>query len=323
MSAARYRELAVTLPLSFISGKIGIVTVTFNSQAVLPDFFASLDRQTHTNFVLIAVDNASVDNTLALLEKHRSDRQVVIANSSNLGVAAANNQGIRAAVGAECEYVMLLNNDVTFERDMFAKLVEGLSAHTCSMTVPMMYFQDPPDRIWAAGGGFRPALGFSVYHRHAHEEDSPESKRAKRIDYTPTCSVLIRREVFAEVGLMDERYFVYCDDVDFMFRARQAGIPMFFIPDAKLWHKVNALSGRESDFTYFYGARGRALFLYKHLNRAAAFIWTSLHAMYDFGRAVFRKSFRHPCKTKWRGMKEGRSVALNLPRKSRPDECIN
>lgn len=305
MSAAKYKELTVSLPVFFERGKVGIVTVTFNSQSVLPDFFASLDRQTYAHFVLIAVDNASSDNTLKLLDEHRSDRQIVIANPTNQGVAAANNQGILAAIESGCEYVMLLNNDVTMDAEMLAMLVDGLDAHRCAMTVPMMYFHHPSDRIWAAGGGFNPALGYRVYHRHSCKLQTPE-----RIDYTPTCCVLARSEVFVKVGLMDERYFVYGDDVDFMFRARQARISMYFIPEAKLWHKVNALTGVESDFTYYYGARGRALFLYKHFSRASAFRWTCLHAAFDFGRALFRKSFRHPSKMKWRGMKEGRKVAL-------------
>jgi len=309
--SARYKDATVDLPKVFVSGKVGIVTVTFNSEAVLPEFFESLAAQSYNNFVLIAVDNASKDGTLSMLKENSSERRIVIANSTNRGVAEANNQGIRAAIELGCEYVMLLNNDVVVDRDMLARLVDGLSEHQCSMTSPMMYFHNPPDQIWAAGGGFRSRSGFRVYHRHAWEKDSPQSAREKRIDYTPTCCVLIQREVFVVIGLMDQRYFVYSDDVDFMFRARQAGLVMFFIPDAKLWHKVNGLTGgAKSDFSYFYNARGRALFLYKHLNRASAFFWATLHTGFDLLRAAFRTEFRHPCSVKRRGMREGRQTAL-------------
>ncbi|HEX5235543.1 MAG TPA: glycosyltransferase family 2 protein [Silvibacterium sp.] len=312
MGAAEYREITIEVPSSFVPGKVGIVTVTFNSEPVLQDFFASLDGQTYSNFLLIAVDNASADQTLALLEQHRSDRQFVLANAENLGIAEANNQGICAAIEAGCEFVMLLNNDVTLDPEMLSKLVEGLDSYNCQMTVPLMYFHEPANRIWAAGGGFHKALGMRVYHRHAHEAETPQSTTPKRIDYAPTCCVLARREIFAHVGLMDPRYFVYYDDVDFMFRARQADIHMFFVPGAKLWHKANALTGgAESDFTYYYGARGRSLFLYKHLGRFSAFVFFSLHVALDLSRAVFRKTFRHPCKLKWKGMREGRRVALN------------
>jgi len=299
------------MPTSFVAGKVGAVTVTYNSASVLEAFFASLDRQSYTNFVLIAVDNASQDQTIALLDAHHSDRQIVIGNVTNLGVAAGNNQGIRAAIEAGCEYILLLNNDVVLDVEMIAQLVQGLHDHTCAMTVPMMYFHTPPERIWAAGGGFHPKSGWRVYHRFAFEVDTPRSSRAAQIDYTPTCCVLIRRDVFAEIGLMDERYFVYSDDVDFMFRAKEAHLSMFFVPNARLWHKVNGLTGgSESDFTYYYGARGRALFLYKHMGPMYAFFWTCFHAAYDVLRAALYRSFRHPCAVKWRGMRDGRKVAL-------------
>jgi hypothetical protein len=192
------------------------------------------------------------------------------------------------------------------------------------MIAPVIYFYDSPNTIWAAGGGFNPLLGYRSYHRGEGEKDTSQYNESVAVTFAPACCILVRRDVFEVIGCMDERYFVYGDDVDFMYRAFKANLLTRIVPSAKLWHKVHSLTGgAESDFTYYYGARGRALFLYKHLNRAAAFIWTSLHAMYDLCRAVFRKSFRHPCKTKWRGMKEGRSVALNLPRKTTPDECIN
>ena len=306
----KYKEMTISLPPSFAAGKIGIVTVTYNSALMLHDFFESLDQQTYKDFIVFVVDNASKDATLKQLRERNSERLVIIDNETNMGVAAGNNQGIRYAVEAGCEYVLLINNDVLFDSEMIARLMRGMKESECSMTVPMIYFQVPSTRIWAAGGEFRTALGFSVSHRHANEEDSSAACQPTRIDYAPTCCVLIRREVFADVGLMDERYFVYSDDVDFMFRARRLHISMFLIPGAKLWHKVNGLTGAESDFSYFYGARGRALFLYKHMGRLSAPFWRILHGAFDFGRAAIRKNFRHGCMVKWRGMKEGRKVAL-------------
>lgn len=175
------------------------------------------------------------------------------------------------------------------------------------MTVPMKYFHTPSNRIWAAGGGFSRSQDSASIIGTLFEEDTLESGRPCRIDYAPTCCVPIRRDVFAEIGLMDERYSVYSGDVVCMFRARAAGIAMYFIPGAKLWHKVNSLTGgSESDFTYYHAARGRALFLFKHFGLYLDFI----ARCFRFPRAAFRKSFRHPRNLKWRGMKDGRETAL-------------
>jgi GT2 family glycosyltransferase len=308
--SAQYQELTVDLPGACARGKIGIVTVTYNSAPVLGEFLSSLKGQTYGNFLLVAVDNASKDATLPILDEQRPAGTVVIANATNLGVAAGNNLGIRSAISAGCEYVLLLNNDVVLGPRLLELLVDGMTRFACEMTVPMMYFHTPPDRIWAAGGGFHSTFGLRIFHRFVQGVRSAETCRAARIDYTPTCCVLLRREVFAKIGLMDERYFVYSDDVDFMFRAKKAGIAMYFIPEAELWHKVSSLTGQESDFTYYYGARGRAILLFKHKSRILAWIWTTSHLLYDAWRAAVDKSFRHACSVKFRGMMDGSKVAI-------------
>lgn len=291
---------------------IGIVTVTYNSAAVLPDFLDSIKQQTYRNFIVYAVDSCSSDNSVSLLREHSGPAFKVIKNAKNVGIAKGNNQGIRAALADRCGAVLLLNNDVVFERNFILSLFEGLKANACSMTVPLIYFHDSPTRIWAAGGGFRALLGQQTFHRGEGKEDNGRYNEAVETVFAPACCILIKRDVFDKIGLMDERFFVYSEDVDFMYRASKANLATRVIPSAKLWHKVHTLTGVESDFTYFYGARGRALFLYKHL-RTSAFIWLALHAALDLSRAVFRESFRHPCKLKWEGMKEGRRVALNSP----------
>lgn len=295
--------------------RIGIVTVTYNSAAVLPDFFESLEQQTYKNFVVYAVDSGSSDSSVSALQEQPKSSFKVIKNVENVGIAKGNNQGISAALNDGCSAVLLLNNDVVFGPDFILRLLEGLKAHSCSMAVPLIYFHDSPRRIWAVGGGFQALLGQQPFHRGEGEEDNGQYNQTVAIDFAPACCILIKRDVFERIGIMDERFFVYSEDVDFMYRASKANLSTCVIPSAKLWHKVHALTGGESDFTYFYGARGRALFLYKHLPNSAL-MWLALHAAFDFSRAVFRESFRHPCKVKWEGMKAGRKVALNSHQQS-------
>src|SRR5215471_11887033 len=106
--------------------KIGVVTVTYNSEPVLQDFFDSLVAQTHTNFILYIVDNASRDQTLAMARLRTEVSSVIIANRDNVGVAEGNNQGIRAALDDGCECVLLLNNDTVFPATLFDRLYNGL-----------------------------------------------------------------------------------------------------------------------------------------------------------------------------------------------------
>ena len=312
MGGDRYRDPTINLPQAFVPRKIGLVTVTYNSATMLKEFFSSLDAQTYRQFCLVSVDNASTDSTVSLLHASSGAEHLVIANTTNVGVAAANNQGIRLAVDLGCEYVLLINNDVVLDPELLTELVRGLADCHCDMAVPLIYFNDPPNRIWTAGGSFQPRLGFRVQHRGLGEDDRGQYDRPVRIDYAPTCCVLIRREVFGKIGLMDERYFVYADDVDFMYRARHSGLIMYYVPRGKLWHKVNGLTGGGvSDFSFYYNARGRALFLYKHFRGKGPFLWIWLHSLQDLIRAILHKSFRQPRKVKQQGMRDGKKIACD------------
>jgi hypothetical protein len=260
------QDLSVLLPQIDSPGKIGVVTVTFGSAEVLPVFLASLDKQIYKNFVLIAIDNHSEDNSVDQLRAHSGCETIVIANDQNVGVAAGNNQGIRTAIGAGCEYVLLLNNDVVFGPELFSHLVAGLETNRCEMTTPLVYYYDRPQVIWCAGGAFQRWAGLRVRHRGADVPDRGQFNAPVRVSYAPTCCILFKREVFQSVGLMDEAYFVYVDDLDFLYRAWKANLTMFYLPDAKLWHKVSSLTGAESPFSVRYNTRNRAYFSAKHLS---------------------------------------------------------
>lgn len=252
------------------AGKIGVVTVLYESAAMLLEFFTSVESQTYKDFVVYCVDNASSDGSASICAK-RGGPYVTIENSRNLGVAAGNNIGIRAAMEAGCEFIILLNNDVVFGPHMFQQLLDGLHRHNADMTTPMIYFAEPPDLVWCAGGGFRKMVGYRGFHRGYRTRDDGQFQNDRRIEYSPTCCVLMKTTLFRTVGLMDERYFVYWDDADWMLRAKRAGISLWYLSEAKLWHKEGSLTGgKESDFSIRYGSRNMAYFLYKNVNRPAA-----------------------------------------------------
>jgi GT2 family glycosyltransferase len=254
--------------------KIGVVTVTFNSADVLPEFLRCLFSQTHIDLILYAVDNASRDATIDLLRACSDQRLRVIANPDNLGVAEGNNQGIRAAIVEGCELILLINNDTAFDKDLIEGLVAGLEEQKCDMVCPKMLYHDQPDRIWAAGGEFQPLLGYRAIHFGDGAIDRGQFDVVRHVTYSPTCCVLIRAEVFDHVGLMDSRYFVYGDDADFMYRAMKSGKVLIYLPQHRLLHKVGYLTGGEdSPFAIHYGTRNRLFFLLKHFGLARTIPW--------------------------------------------------
>lgn len=262
---------------------IGVVTVTYNSESVLADFLSCIWQQEYREFLLFAVDNASQDHTLCILRDCKDERLRIIANQGNQGVAEGNNQGVRAAIQEGCASILLLNNDTEFDSTLIARLVAGMGVNHVEMTCPKIMYYDEPTRIWAAGGAFQPWLGYRCIHTGEDEIDHGQWDRARLVSYVPTCCVLIQREVFERVGLMDERYFVYVEDADFMYRAKKAGIRLMYLPEAMLLHKVGRLTGGEdSPFSIQYGTRNRIFFLLKHFGLTCTLPWIAVCQVYFF-----------------------------------------
>jgi GT2 family glycosyltransferase len=254
--------------------RIGVVTVTYNSADVLPAFLRCVMDQTHQEFLLFAVDNASKDDTLKLLGACADERLRIIANPDNRGVAAGNNQGILAALEAGCSSVLLLNNDTEFDAGLFAQLDAELDRGRAEMVCPKMMYLDEPNRIWAAGGKFFPWAGYLSVCSGQGEIDRGQYDKARLVTDVPTCCVLIGKVVFEKIGLMDERYFVYVDDSDFMYRALKAGVKLMYQPEAKLLHKAGGLTGgEESPFTIHYSTKNRIFFQLKHLGLMRTIPW--------------------------------------------------
>jgi GT2 family glycosyltransferase len=244
---------------------IGVVTVTYNSSSVMHEFMESALKQSYKDFSLYIVDNRSSDETLELVSKYQDSRIVAIPNRTNVGVAEGNNIGIRAALNDGCDCVLLINNDTVFGPNLFSALLEGLLQYNCDIIVPKIMQFDDPETIWY-GGGHLSKIRASAIHYGDGEKDIGQFNAARLVSYSPTCCMLIKKEVFARVGMMDELYFVYCDDTDFCNRAFRSGIKLFYVPSAKLLHKVSSLTQKQSTFSLMYGTRNRIYYLWKNFS---------------------------------------------------------
>lgn len=247
--------------------KIGVVTVTYNSGVVLEDFMQSMLKQNHDDWILYVIDNDSKDNTLELLATYPQDKIKIVANKINYGVAKGNNQGIEAALADGCDFVLLLNNDTEFDENLFIVLLNDLLTNNADMSSPKMMYYEPKNLIWCAGGGFSTKFLLRNYHRGDREIDVGQYNNIYLCDYVPTCCVLIRKCLFTSdsVGMMDEKYFVYYDDTDWMWRAKTLKAKLIYTPNITLYHKVSSLTGGISRFTMNIFFRNRIYFIRKNM----------------------------------------------------------
>jgi GT2 family glycosyltransferase len=299
--------------------KVGIVTVTYNSRPVLEDFLSSIEGQNFKDQVLYAVDSGSTDETVQYLSSRLPSNARLIDNKSNVGFAAGTNQGIRAALQDGCDAVLVINNDVVFGPDLIGQLADALGRNQGDMSTPLMYYHEPGNLIWAAGGFFKPLRGYLNWHRGMRQIDAGQYNQEQRVTFAPLCCVLIRREVFDRVGFLDERFFTYAEDADFMYRCAKNDIPMWYVPEAKLWHKVSSLTGELSDFMVRYSIRGRIYFLHKHFSPVPAWFWTLVHFMHFALQLALRKITWKRAVLKYQSALEGYRVYRSLRIQMRRD----
>lgn len=248
--------------------KIGLVTVLYNGIEVLQGFFESLSKQTYHNYILYIIDNSPNDDALdetKKLSKAFGINSVFINNNDNLGVAKGNNQGIMQSLEDDCDYILLLNNDIEFSENTIKDMVVYAEENDEKIIVPKIYYYGT-NKIWMAGGYFSKYKG-TTPHRGEGEEDTGQYDEIIYTEYAPTCFMLIAKDVFNKVGFMDEKYFVYYDDSDFVWRSNKKGYKIVYFPKTIIQHKVSfSTGGGESLFSIYYTTRNRIYFIKKNFH---------------------------------------------------------
>lgn len=259
-----------------MSDTIGLVTVLFNSRPVLEGFFASVAATQGVSMHLIVVCNDQDAESAEMCRQFGRDHGIettVIENDANLGVAEANNQGLQICLDRGYRHALILNNDIEFGADVIAGCRDALGADYQAVSPLITYF-DRPDRIWYGGGSINTLLA-----RTEHYDDGrpvrPEDQTLRQTGYAPTCFMMVDCAVFHSIGLMDERYFVYYDDSDFVLRMTRAGFRLGYAPAHQVLHKVSSSTGGgSSPFTLHQTNRNRIFFIRKNIRLPVR--WLSL-----------------------------------------------
>lgn len=246
--------------------KIGIITVLYNSESVLYDFFKTLNEQTYKDFTLYIIDNASTDNSVRIsyeLAEKVSFKCVFFEEKQNWGIAKGNNIGISAALKDKCDYILLSNNDIILKSDTIEILIHSIISKNTSLAVPKIYYYGT-NKIWQAGGKFdllraqTPHFGYKI-------EDEGQFDIQGFVEYSSTCFILIKADIFKKIGLMDETYFVYYDDSDFIYRCTKKNHEkILYTPKSIIEHKVSVSTKEGSDFFIRMIFRNRILFIRKN-----------------------------------------------------------
>ena len=216
---------------------VSVVIPNWNGARLLPACLDALAAQTHVPLEVILVDGASTDDSVALV-RARYPWVRLLELPRNRGFAGNANAGIRAARGA---IIALLNNDAEAEPGWLAALVTGFDAPDVGACTSKILLYDCRDVLNAAG---------DVYYRDgtpgnrgAWEVDRGQYDAEHEVFGASGCACAYRRAMLEDVGLFDERLWMYCEDVDLSFRAHLRGWRCRYVPTARVYHRLSATGG--------------------------------------------------------------------------------
>jgi len=254
--------------------KVFIIVLNFNGWQNTIECLSSLSKlevPKNINVESVVVDNGSSDSSVKKI-KEEFPKLIMIENQANLGFTGGNNEGMRYALKSSADFIVLLNNDTVVHPDLIKNLLGAFDQDSIGGVVPKIYFEKGyefhEDRykesekgkvIWYAGGkmDWDNLIGENI---GVDEVDHGQFDIQMEVELATGCCFMIRSDVLKNVGMFDDRYFLYYEDADLSLRIKKAGYRIIYEPAAIIWHKNAESSGVGSDLHDYYISRNRLLF---------------------------------------------------------------
>lgn len=276
--------------------KLSIVIVNYNVAYFLEHCLYSVRNALKgIEAEIFVVDNNSVDNSIAML-KEKFPEVILIANKDNVGFSKANNQAIRISKG---EYVLILNPDTVVEEDTFAKCISFMDSHKDCGALGVKMIDGSGKFLKESKRGF-PSPWTSFCKMSGLTSLFPHSKKyanyymghlsedeVNEVDILAGAYMMMRKECLDKVGLLDEDYFMYGEDIDLSYRITKGGYKNYYFPKARIIHyKGESTKKASMNYVYtFYNAM--VIFAQKHLTKKQTKLFSTLIKLAIWLRAGF------------------------------------
>ncbi|MDX1520292.1 MAG: glycosyltransferase family 2 protein [Anaerolineae bacterium] len=277
---------------------VSVVVTNWNGKIWLDDCLRALQQQTYRDFEIIFVDDGSTDGSADWVAEHFPTVRL-IRQQPHLGFAGANNLGIKAASG---KYIAALNNDTRPAETWLEEMVKAVNRPDIGMVAAQIVIWDNPDLLDSAGievdwAGFGWNRGWQ----------KPVSAAAEAQDVFGPCAAaaLYRREMLDEIGLFDENFYAYYEDVDLAWRAQRAGWRCRYAPTARVLHHHSATGRKFADRKVFLLNRNKIWTILKNYD-GSMLLWTwPVIVGYDFLSLLVqtgRTRSLAPLKARWQAL---------------------
>lgn len=245
------------------NNKVAIIIVNWKQYELTKSCLSTLKSSKFNDFQIILIDNESNQKELNDL-KNQFDQVKTFTSEKNLGFTGANNIGINYAIKNQFEYVMLLNNDTEIDKNFINPLLEAFQKYNklgAVQPVIMNFYQNK--KVWNAGGNLNKFFGYtSVIKKPKYIN--------RKIDWITGCCILIKTDVIKKVGLLDENFFAYYEDVDWSIRIKKAGYDLAVVKSSLIYHHGSKASKNESSegilspFVHYLNIRNHIFLLRKN-----------------------------------------------------------
>jgi GT2 family glycosyltransferase len=275
---------------------LSVIIVNYNVKYFLEQCLHSvLNSLRNIKSEIFVIDNNSVDGS-CLMIREKFPEVNLIENKKNVGFARANNQAIKKATG---KYVLILNPDTVVEEDTFEKCLEFMETHNDagSMGVKMIdgkgnYLPESKRSLPTPFVAFYKIFGLSALFPRSrifgqYHLGYLDKEKIHEVDVLPGAFILIRRKLLLEIGLLDEDFFMYGEDIDLSYRIKLAGFKNYYFPKTTIIH-YKGESTKKGSINYvvlFYNAM--IIFAKKHFSRKNASFFSLLINIAIYFRAVF------------------------------------
>ena len=261
--------------------ELSIIIVTFNSESYIYKCLESVFKSkiNHTKTDIFIIDNNSSDNTTSIVKKiqEKNKNVVLVSNNNNRGFAKAVNQGIKKSI--KYKYVLLLNPDTILEENSILNLVSCLEENGAGIcggkavdfhgNIKGSYFRFP--NVFVGIFDFtniRRLTKNDRWHKYFYYQDTNFIKHCVSVDVVTGGFFLIKQSTIKKVGLFDESYFMYLEDVDYCKRAHNAGIKTFYADKSKIIHEGGASSVNKDRIRHSSWLLSRKIYFLKHFSLA-------------------------------------------------------
>jgi GT2 family glycosyltransferase len=219
--------------------KVAVAIVNWRRAADTLECLTTLIEHSPCSLDIVVVDNGSGDGSAELIAS-RFPQVRLIALDRNEGYVVGINLAISEALKGDPEFILVMNNDAVSTPGYLEPLLDIMDRRPrCGIAGSKILYYDT-GLVWFGGGTYNRWLGYTR-HQHMDEEDAEDVER--QVDYITGCTALIRSEVFHRIGLFDEDFDMYFEDLDFCLRASKAGYESWYVPSSVTRHKVSASAG--------------------------------------------------------------------------------